>query len=117
VVLIKNYLTGEVEYEIYVFGERTFVVPVKKERFTQGRRWDETYQEPEVRQNQMLDSMIERIIGRFVRMDDVQITNENGVATVSVPPQSVSIIIKRTKRKLQKLEERLGIRILIRPSA
>jgi ATPase len=30
VVQVKNSATGEVEYEIYVFGERTFVVPIKR---------------------------------------------------------------------------------------
>ena len=30
VILVKDFLTGEVEYEIYVFGEETFVVPVKR---------------------------------------------------------------------------------------
>jgi len=30
VVLVKDYITGEVEYEIYIFGEEKFIVPLKK---------------------------------------------------------------------------------------
>jgi ATPase len=30
VVVVKDFLTGEPEYEIYVFGEETFVVPLRR---------------------------------------------------------------------------------------
>ena len=29
VVVIKDFLTGEPEYEMHVFGEKTFVIPLK----------------------------------------------------------------------------------------
>jgi len=31
-VLVNNLFTGELEYELYVFGERTFFVPVQSRR-------------------------------------------------------------------------------------
>lgn len=109
VVLVKNFATGEVEYEIYVFGERTFVVPVKRERTTGGRM------EPAPRE-ELIVSMIERIIGRYVSMDEVQVVTSGSEVKVMVPPQTLSVIIKRSRKKLQKLEERMGLRITIRPS-
>jgi ATPase len=40
VVEVKDFLTGELEYEIYTFGEQTVVVPVKKLKHTPPR-WEE----------------------------------------------------------------------------
>ncbi|MCE4617095.1 MAG: Flp pilus assembly complex ATPase component TadA [Desulfurococcales archaeon] len=36
VVEVRDYLTGELEYEIYTFGEQTMVVPVRRRRDTSG---------------------------------------------------------------------------------
>jgi ATPase len=104
VVLVKNYATGEVEFEIYVFGERTFVVPVRQ-RGGGGER----------PRNAIMNSMIARIIGRYVSMDDVRIDVGDGEIVVGVPPQSVNIVIKRCRKKLQRLEEKLNLRISVRP--
>jgi ATPase len=40
VIEVRDFLTGELEYEIYTFGEQTVVVPVKKLR-EKGGRWFE----------------------------------------------------------------------------
>ena len=40
VIEVRDFLTGELEYEIYTFGEQTVVVPVKKLR-ERGGRWFE----------------------------------------------------------------------------
>lgn len=100
VVLVTNYVTGDVEYEIYIFGERTFVVPVKgKER----------------PKNLILNSMISRVLGRYVSMDEVEIKTSDGEAIISVPPQVLNLVVKRSRKKLQRIEDKLGIRITIRP--
>jgi ATPase len=100
VVLVTNYVTGDVEYEIYIFGERTFVVPVKgKER----------------PKNIILNSMISRVLGRYVSMDEVEIKTSDGEAIISVPPQVLNLVVKRSRKKLQRIEDKLGIRITIRP--
>ncbi|MEM3365024.1 MAG: ATPase, T2SS/T4P/T4SS family [Candidatus Methanomethyliaceae archaeon] len=100
VVQVKNFDTGEVEYEIYVFGERTFVVPLK------GKERSRDY---------MVNAMINRILGKYVPLEDVKIESSDGEVTIGVPSQMMNTVVKRTRKKLQKLEEKLGKRITIRP--
>lgn len=100
VVQVKNFDTGEVEYEIYVFGERTFVVPLK------GRERSKDY---------MINSMINRILGRYVPLEEVKIEATDGEVIIGVPSQMINIVAKRSRKKLQKLEEKLGKKITLRP--
>ena len=100
VVQVKNFDTGEVEYEIYVFGERTFVVPLK------GKERSRDY---------VVNSMINRILGKYVPLEDIKIESYNGEVIIGVPSQIMNTVVKRTRKKLQKLEEKLGKRITIRP--
>ncbi|MDI9643922.1 MAG: ATPase, T2SS/T4P/T4SS family [Candidatus Verstraetearchaeota archaeon] len=100
VVLVRNFLDGEVEYELYVFGERTFVVPVKhKER----------------KGTPPLKPVIARILGKYIDMDEVDIEVGDGEVRVMVPPERISIVARRTRKKLQKIEEKLGSKILLKP--
>ncbi len=105
VVLVKNFQTGEVDFEIYVFGERTFVVPVRSGKEARPTR----------PRNAIVGSMIGRVIGKFVSMDEVQIDTTDREVTVYVPPQIVSMVIRKSRKKLQKIEEKMGLRITIRP--
>jgi len=105
VVLVKNFQTGEVDFEIYVFGERTFVVPVRRGREPQAAR----------PRNSILSSMIGRVIGKFVSMDEVQMDVTDREVTVYVPPQSTSLVIRKSRKRLQRIEEKMGIRITIKP--
>jgi len=105
VVLVKNFQTGEVDFEIYVFGERTFVVPVRSGREPRESR----------PRNAIVNSMIGRVIGKFVSMDEVRMDTTDREVTVYVPPQSVSLVIRKSRKKLQKIEEKMGLRITVRP--
>ncbi|MEM2001911.1 MAG: hypothetical protein QXT77_04590, partial [Candidatus Methanomethylicaceae archaeon] len=100
VVQVKNFDTGEVEYEIYVFGERTFVVPLK------GKERSRDY---------VVNAMINRILGKYVPLEEIKIESSDGEVTIGVPSQMMNTVVKRTRKKLQKLEEKLGKRITIRP--
>ncbi len=100
VVQIKNFDTGEVEYEIYVFGERTFVVPLKaKERS----------------RDYVVNSMIYRTLGKYIPLEDLKIETTNGEVIVGVPSQMINTLVKRSRKKLQKLEEKLGKKITLKP--
>jgi ATPase len=100
VVQVKNFDTGEVEFEIYVFGERTFVVPLK------GKERSRDY---------VTNSMINRILGKYVPLEDVKIESSDGEVIIGVPSQLMNTVVKRARKKLLKLEEKLGKRITIRP--
>ncbi len=108
VVQVKNSATGEVEYEIYVFGERTFVVPIKqRERGRAGLAGGEGGRD--------IKPLVGRIIGRYVDMEEVDVSSSGGAADVYVPNEIMPIIMKRARKKLQRMEDKLGIRINIRP--
>jgi len=100
VVLVRNNVTGDVEYEIYVFGERTFVVPVKHR---------------EAQKAVSMKPLIGRIIGRFVEMDDVEVQENEKEIIVSIPPERMGLVVRRCRKKLQRVEEKLGLRIILRP--
>lgn len=110
VVQVKNSANGEVEYEIYVFGERTFVVPIK-----QRGRGNSAAATPDGGRSIALKPLIGRIISRYVDMDEVDVVPNQQGADVYVPNESISIIIKRERKKIRRMEEKLGIRINLKP--
>ncbi len=102
VVLVRNYSTGDVEYEIYVFGERTFVVPVKGKK--------------ERPKDQMMRAMVDRILGKYVPTDGLGFELCGRELIVSVPPERLPVVMKRTSKKLKRLEDKLGVKVTLKPA-
>jgi ATPase len=92
VVEVKDYLTGQLEYEIYTFGEQTVVVPIK----TRKRRTRES------RIKKQLESLLP---GAEVEVID-------NTAVIRVPREEARLLTRRAK-KLRKLSEKLGVDIRI----
>ena len=101
VVLVKDFLTGEPEYELYVFGERTFVVPVKKRGSARDFK---------------IRVSIERLLRRYIpdRGMEIRITDE-GNAIVFVDAEYYNYLLGKPRKKLERLGKRLGIEIEVRP--
>jgi ATPase len=95
-VLVKNFLTGEVEYELYVFGERTFIVPVERG------------EHPE---NSRIGSLVSSVLSRYVRGYDFRV--EDGVLKLRIPPEYMKIYVKRCQRKLYRLCRELNINLQV----
>ena len=96
VVLVRDFLTGQPEYEMYVFGEKTFVVPVRRRDTEAAAR-----------------VAIERVVRRFVPDVEVEV-HSDGTASVYVPAEYVPTVVRRCRRKLEKIRERTGLgRILV----
>ena len=93
VVEVKDFLTGELEYEIYKFGEATVVVPVKRVRMSGFER------------------RIIREIERLIPQASIEVQGSN--VTVIVPREYARLLMKKAKR-LRKLEDKLGISIRVR---
>ncbi len=108
VVQVKNSENGEVEYEIYVFGERTFVVPIK-------HRVHERSGQAGLTGGDKIKPLIGRIISKYVDMNEVEVAYDGQVAEVYVPNESMATIMRRTHKKIQRMEDKLGFRINIRP--
>ncbi|MEM4706173.1 MAG: hypothetical protein QXW27_01360, partial [Candidatus Methanomethylicaceae archaeon] len=98
VVLVRNFETKEVEYEIYVFGERTFVVPLKSKE-----------------KENVVISMINKVLERHIPMENVIIEENNEGVVIGIPTNIINYALKRCRKKIQKIEEKMGIRIIIKP--
>jgi ATPase len=85
VVVVKDFLTEEPEYELYVFGEKTFVVPVRKapSNLEAAKR------------------ALENVLQRYAPEYRVEV-REDGTAEVYVPKAYTSLIAKKCRRKLLK---------------
>ena len=93
VVEVKDYLTGELEYEIYKFGEATVVIPVKRV-LARG-----------------FERRVIREIERLLPAASIEI--QGSTVTVVVPREQARLIMKKAKR-LRRLEEKLGVNIRVR---
>ena len=93
VVEVRDFLTGELEYEIYTFGEQTMVVPVK------GRAKSKY---------EGLEKLVRRII------PDAEVEISNGVLVVRIPRHASRVTARKLKR-IRKLAEKHGLEARIIP--
>lgn len=90
-IMVKNFMTGKVEYELYVFGEKTFVIPLKSSEKLRVR-----------------DKRIEAV-EEFVKpyIPDSQIKLEGNVIRIYIHEKDVKVFNKRVYKKLERLKRRL----------
>ncbi len=94
VVEVRDFLTGELEYEMYTFGEQTVVVPVKRI------------------QKDVIKEKILDLVKKILPYADVEIENHSVV--LSVPRMLYTSAISRKVRKLRRRLEKLGFEIEIK---
>ncbi len=88
VVEVRDFLTGELEYEIYTFGEQTVVIPVKK-----------------IRKEGVRDKITE-IVRRSIPYAEVEV--EGDTVVIRVPRMMYSSSIARKARKVEKRLSKYG---------
>jgi len=93
VVEVRDFLSGELEYEIYTFGEQTMVVPVR------GRRKTGT-------------EAIEKYVRKLI--PDAEVEFRDNTMIVRVPRYSPRLTARKVKR-LKKLAEKHGYEVRIIP--
>jgi ATPase len=93
-VLVKNFMTGDVEYELYVFGERTFVVPMKRAASEGSDR------------NRAL---ISKILARHVPEYDVDVDDE--AVRLFIPSEYKRAYLKKCQSRILKLCKRLNLQL------
>ncbi len=101
VVVVKDFLTGEPEYEIYVFGEETFVVPLKR---GEGRA-----------PSKKLYSAVISALKRYVPPQEIRLEEVDGVVVVKVPEEYLSLVATRGVNKLERLRRRFSVDFRIEP--
>jgi len=94
VVEVRDFLTGELEYEIYTFGEQTVVVPVKKI------------------QKDVIKERILDIVKKALPYADVEIEGQHVI--LSVPRMLYTSAINKKVRKLRRRLEKLGFEMEVK---
>jgi ATPase len=100
VVVVRDFMTGEPEYELYVFGERTFVVPIKRAAPIGEER---------------IKARLETLLRKYLPDSGVEIIVEEDRAVVLVDEEYYNYVVGKPRRKLERLARRLGFNVEIRP--
>lgn len=106
-VEIFDFENGELEYEIYTYGDENIVVPVKE--LVEKKRTN-------VSSNitRLAESKIKDVVRRFDPSADIQIISDNKVR-IKVEKEIIPKIIGRNGSTVSELEDLLGLRIDIEP--
>ncbi|OGI11720.1 ATPase [Candidatus Micrarchaeota archaeon RBG_16_36_9] len=97
---VRDFENQNLEYEIYIYGEQTTVVPVKKEKKTGLQKL-----------------AIERMkseIGRFDPSAEIELVSDNK-AIVKVNNKVIPKLIGRDGKTIKSIEDKLGISIEVQP--
>ncbi len=98
VIEIKDFLNDKAEYEMYVFGEQTMIVPVKAGM----ARGDPM----ETRLSKMVESII----------PDASVKYEQGEYVVSIPKEQIGKFNRKLTARIRKLEKKHNIKVRIKLS-
>lgn len=101
VVIINDFESGKLVYEIYSYGEQTVVVPVSEETEIQGGV------------HKLAGETIKQSLAKYTKEVDVEVLNNNK-CVVTVPEKNISRIIGKQGSTIAKIEEELGMRIDVR---
>jgi ATPase len=93
VVEVRDFLTGELEYEIYTFGEQTMVVPVRERKSAALAK---------------LEGMIKHLI------PGAEVEADGNTLIVKIPRHSPKLTARRVKR-VRKLAEKHGFEVRLVP--
>lgn len=97
-ILVKNFLTDKVEYELYVFGERTFFVPIETRKVEA--------------ESKLLDK-ISKLLSRHIPEFNVRL--EDGVLKVYIPNSYMRVYIRKYQGKVKKICKSMNIEVDIIP--
>jgi ATPase, PilT family len=95
VVEVKDLLTDEVEYEIYVFGEQTMIVPVKK-----------------VKPVDRIQARLERLITESI--PDARVEAQDGEYVIILPKADLQKFNKKLVSKLKKYEKKYNLKYRVK---
>ncbi len=89
-VIVKNFLTEEPEYELYVFGERVFFVPLKEQK-QQDRRL----------------KVFQTILSKHLSNYTAAIEDET--LKITIPEDEVRVYVKKCQNKILKVARRMKL--------
>ena len=102
VVVVNNFETGKLEYEIYSYGEQTVVVPVQ-----------ETKKGAKKGIHMLAKPAIEDEFRRYSRNAEVDVVSDNK-CIVYVPERDIAKIIGKQGKNISMIEKSLGMSVEVR---
>ncbi|MFC1768829.1 PINc/VapC family ATPase [Nanoarchaeota archaeon] len=96
VVVVNDFETGKLEYEIYSYGEQTVVIPVKEEKSSGAKK--------------LAEEQIKTALAKYTDGANVKVLTDEK-AVIYVHPQDVGGIIGKQGKTIEGIEKELGIHI------
>ncbi|MEM1990379.1 MAG: ATPase, T2SS/T4P/T4SS family [Candidatus Bathyarchaeia archaeon] len=90
VVVVKDFLTDETEYEIYVFGEKTFVIPLKRR----------------TPREKFISDSIRPLLEKYAQNYRVEVNDET--LTIYVPREYYPIVSRKCIKKIERISRKAG---------
>ncbi|MDP6548234.1 MAG: PINc/VapC family ATPase [Candidatus Woesearchaeota archaeon] len=101
VVVVNDFETGKLEYELYSYGEQTVVIPVQENKG----------QEKGI--HKLAASSIEDFFRKYSNNSEVEVINDNK-CTVFVPERDIAKIIGKQGKNIAEIEKKLGMSVEVR---
>jgi ATPase len=101
VVVVYDFVTNKLEFEIYSYGEETVVVPVQPGTAESPAR-------------ELAKKEVERVMQRYADSVVVEFPSESK-AIVKVPESSIASIIGKQGKNIEKIQKQLGVHIDVQP--
>jgi ATPase len=102
VVVVNDFETGKLDYEIYSYGEQTVVIPVQESKQSQQKGV-----------HKLASYAIEDEFRRYSRDAQVEVLSDNK-CVVYVPERDIAKIIGKQGKNIDMVEKRLGMSIEVR---
>jgi len=104
VVVVRDFITGEPEYEIYVFGEEKFIVPLKRTL------------PPRTAIDRKVMTRIVRALRKYIPPNEIRIEKAaDNVYIVKIPESYMGIAISRGLPKIEALKRKFNVDIRVEP--
>jgi ATPase len=100
IVEAKDFETGNLEYEIYTYGDQTVIIPVKKKKMTGMQK--------------LASQRIKNEIRKFDPSAEIEFMSDNNVV-VKVGNEVIPKLIGRDGKTIKNIEDRLGVSIEVQP--
>ncbi|GGP21765.1 ATPase [Thermocladium modestius] len=105
VVTVRDFINGDAEYEVYVFGEETFVVPIRGRERPKAQHGD-----------YRVISRIARTLRKYVPPSELSIEYGGpNTVVIRVPEGYMGITISRVLPKLEGLKRKYNVDIRVEP--
>jgi len=101
VVEVRDFITGELEYEIYTYGEENVVMPVKSK-------------EKESPVKKLAREALYKEFSRYDPKPEIEFASEDRII-VKVRSEAVASLIGKKGKNIDRLEKKLGISISVEP--